>query len=181
MIEPNHNETPIGTATTVALQVWETLRKHCPIGKCKVAGSIRRKKPFVKDLEIVCIPDLVEKPDTLFANKQVRCPRFIEAAASLGEVKKGQLPDGKYVQIWMPAPGMMLDLFMVETGNFGLQYLIRTGPWQYGQRILAEFNKRGYHSKDGYPQRRGELLAFHNEAEVYEYLELPFVKPENRY
>lgn len=48
------NSIPLSEAKTIALEIYELLKPHCE--RIKIAGSIRREKAFVNDIEIVCIP-----------------------------------------------------------------------------------------------------------------------------
>jgi len=104
-----------------------------------IAGSIRRKKPEIKDIEIVCLPkfDITYNTD-LFMNKtpiygvQIG---FVRAVEALGTIEKGT-PYGKYLKIVLPE-GINLDLFIPDVEDFIRQYVIRTGSADYAHKVIA--------------------------------------------
>lgn len=49
------------TASTIAVQICTTLTPHCIPDRVRIAGSIRRKKAEVKDIEVVCLPRYEQK------------------------------------------------------------------------------------------------------------------------
>jgi len=84
-------------AFDIATEVCERLSAHCEDGFLNIAGSIRRCKPEVKDIEIVCIPKPFEIG--LFETG------FAEVVNQWQKIK-GE-PTGKYTQRKLPS-GMML-------------------------------------------------------------------------
>lgn len=171
---------PLTEAQPLAVQIWELLKPHCFEGFCKVAGSIRRQKPEVKDMEIVCVPLTTTVPDGFFATKEMRSGEFVSALETIGQRIKGDPLEGKYCQYEMYLHGINVDVFMVEKSNFGMQYLIRTGPADFSQKILWKFNNKGYHSVGGYPTKGEERLSFTSEQAVFDFLGEPFVAPKDR-
>ena len=66
---------PLYYAAQIAEDVCAQLAPHCEPGRCVVAGSVRRRRPTVGDIEIVCIPrtNVVRE---LFGESHVRVPGF---------------------------------------------------------------------------------------------------------
>ena len=106
-------------ALTKAQQIKSILSPHCDF--CEIGGSIRREKPNVKDIEIICVPKL-----TTFSNRRIL--EWQKSVLTLGEVVKGLKSNnlGNAKQLKINVGEIMLDLFIVEHGNVGLQYLIRS-------------------------------------------------------
>lgn len=155
-------------ALSIAQRILEELRPHCL--RCEIAGSIRRGKPEVKDIEIVAIP----KPYStgLFADG-------IALVVNQWQKVKGELPC-KYTQRILPE-GVKLDLFFAEQGNYGLILAIRTGSAEYSHHILADrWVKRGYHSVDGYLTKHGARINTPEEVDVFNICELPWIMPPYR-
>ena len=152
-------------ALIIAQRVLEELRPHCL--RCEIAGSIRRAKPEVKDIEIVAIP------------KPYNTGLFADGIATVVEQwrkVKGELPC-KYTQRILPE-GIKLDLFFAEPGNWGLILAIRTGGADYSHNILADrWVKRGYHSIDGYIHKNGVKIETPEEADVFALCDLPWTLP----
>jgi len=157
-------------AKLIAEKIKSLLSPHCE--KCEIAGSIRREKVDVKDIEIVCIPKL----DEVFhmANQD-----FQNIVNSWTKVK-GE-PTGRYTQRILPE-GIKLDLFIVDHGNFGIQIAIRTGSSEYSHRVLATtWVKRGYKSENGYLYKEGKRYEFTTEQEFFDHLQIPYLHPKYRF
>lgn len=155
-------------ALEIAENVRALLAPHCE--RVEIAGSIRRKKPEVKDIEIVAIP----KPyDTgLFESG-------IATIVNRWQKVKGELPC-KYTQRILPE-GIKLDLFFAEKENWGLIYAIRTGSAEYSHKVLASgWVKRGYKSENGYLTANGKKISVLEEEDLFNKIGLKFVEPELR-
>jgi DNA polymerase/3'-5' exonuclease PolX len=163
-------------ALEIALLVKTLLEPHCH--RIEIAGSIRRCKPDVKDIEIVAIP----RPyDTgLFASG-------IAPVVNQWKKVKGELPC-KYTQRVLPAcwngitKSIKLDLFFAEPGNWGLIYAMRTGSADYSHKVLAcEWVQKGYHSKGGFLHTAsGKPIAVPEEQDLFERIGVPYIQPELR-
>jgi len=155
-------------ALEIAVRVLEQLRPHCV--RCEIAGSIRRKKQNVKDIEIVAIP------------KPYQIGLFQDGIATIvnqWQKVKGELPC-KYTQRILPE-GIKLDLFMADEYNWGLIFAIRTGSADFSHKILATgWVKRGYHSVDGYLMHGNNQIVVREEKDLFERLSIPYVAPERR-
>lgn len=103
---------------------------------CSIAGSVRREKPEVKDIEIVCVGKRIEDKDMfgeLIGSHLIKT--FIDIVNGLGTVIKGK-PDGRYMQIQLPQ-GIVLDLFMPQQNDVGRIYCIRTGSADYSSKVIT--------------------------------------------
>lgn len=155
-------------ALEIAERVKALLAPHCE--RIEIAGSIRRKKPEVKDIEIVAIPKPYQTG--LFQDG-------IAEIVSQWEKVKGELPC-KYTQRILPE-GIKLDLFFAEPGNWGLIFAIRTGSAEYSHKVLATgWVARGYHSKDGWLHVGKKVYEVREEIDLFNRLSIPFVEPEFR-
>lgn len=164
-------------ATRTARAAIRHLSPHCE--RCEIAGSIRRqKRDNIKDVELVVIPKMV-KAD-MFGLEMQPVPGFIQVVNGWQKIKGDAT--GKYTQRILPN-GVTLDLFIATPQNWGMIYLIRTGPADYvGKRILGRFKRMGYKSVGGHPthQQTGEVLKFAEEADVFAFLGMDFVQPKDR-
>jgi len=136
-------------ASEIAVAVCQKLQPFC--NKIHIAGSIRRKKLEVKDIEIVVEPKLVTQPtNDLFgagAPKEIIHPQFILTVDLLGKIEKGKAT-GRYCKIILPE-GIALDLFIPEPSDFFRQYAIRTGSADYSHKILAAaWRRKGWVGSD---------------------------------
>ena len=145
------------------------LSPHCD--RIEIAGSIRRKKSEVKDIEIVAIPKPYEIG--LFENG-------IASIVNKWPKIKGELPC-KYTQRRLPQE-ITLDLFFATINNWGWIYAIRTGSANYSHKILAnKWVQCGYKGIDGNLTYNGNLVKVPEEEDLFKLIRLPFVKPENRW
>ena len=151
-------------ARRIALKYLNILKPYCT--RIEIAGSIRREKPEVKDIEIVAIPGNIES--------------FAREVNKLQKVK-GE-PTGKYTQRILPE-GISLDLFIANEKNWGLIFAIRTGSVDFSHKTLAcGWVKKGYHSKDGkLIDKQGREIVLREERDLFDLIGIPFVKPELRF
>lgn len=155
-------------ALEIAEKVKALLAPHCE--RIEIAGSIRRKKHDVKDIEIVAIPKPFDVG--LFESG-------IATVVNQWQKIKGELPC-KYTQRILPE-GIKLDLFFAERGNWGLIYAIRTGSADYSHKVLAtEWVRRGYKSERGYLVANGKQIAVPEEEDLFKRIGVPFIAPELR-
>jgi len=102
----------IDEAKKIADKYVEILKPYCL--RIEIAGSIRREKPEVGDIELIAIVKDIKK--------------FSKEVNKLEKVKGN--PTGKYTQRILPE-GIKLDLFMANIRNWGLIFAIRTGSARY--------------------------------------------------
>lgn len=124
-------------ALHIAGQVVDALAPHCDI--INIAGSCRREKPEVKDIEVVALPKMVSTPDLFGESDVMARPRaFKDIVLSLGKVIKGN-PYGRYIQTEMiTSEGKInLDLFLPEPEDYYRQFAIRTGSAEWTARFIA--------------------------------------------
>ena len=154
-------------AQKIANKYLELLEPFCL--RIEIAGSIRREKPEVKDIEIVCI----KKSD--FNSYR----DFGETVNDWQKIKGN--PDGKYTQRLLPE-GINLDLFMANERNWGLIFAIRTGSADFSHKILAcGWVKAGYKSEGGILKKDGKETEIREEKDLFDLIGLPFVEPRLRY
>ena len=155
-------------ALQIAQRTVEQLRPHCE--RIEIAGSIRRKKPEVKDIEIVAIPKPYEVG--LFASG-------IATVVNKWEKVKGELPC-KYTQRILPE-GIKLDLFFATPHNYGLIYVIRTGSAAYSHEVLAiGWVKKGYKCKGGMLTHSEKTIPVPEEIDLFKIIGIEMPDPEQR-
>lgn len=164
-------EVPLSEARAEAEKIIELLRPHCD--RIEIAGSIRREKPVIGDIEICCIP----KPyDTgLFTNG-------IATVVNEWPKVKGELEYGKckYTQRLLPS-GMKLDLFFAEQENWGNIFLIRTGDWEFSKRFMGVIiPQRGYKQEDGFLKYNGKIIPCPEETDLFTRMGIKYIEPKNR-
>lgn len=140
---------PLEEAKKIAIAICYKLQPFCE--KINIAGSVRRQKPEVKDIEIICVSKkVVAGHDTLFdegTRWYTPHPEFLKIVNGLGKIIKGK-DNGKYMQIELPE-GVNLDLFMPDDFDYYRQYAIRTGSADYSAKVIASgWRKIGWCGSD---------------------------------
>ena len=179
---------PLADAQRIADELLDELGPSCE--RIVVAGSIRRGKKDIGDIELVAIPklrgeeaslwgDIVEVSlleERLAANEQ---------AGYLRRVSGGP----RYVKLVHVPSGLQVDLFVTTADQWGLILLIRTGPADWSQWLVTYARRVGLHVCGG-RLRVGLLhqdvgcqakpIPTPTEEEVFRQLELTYAKPEDR-
>ena len=153
------------------------LAPHCE--RVEIAGSIRRQKDMIGDIEIVLIP------------KPYEVGLFESGIASvINKFKKikGELPC-KYTQRVLEN-GTKIDFFIADKCNWGTVFAVRTGSADYSFKVLAsKWSKMGYASENGrlYPKNaKGDPdttvpgKCFAEEKDLFEFLQIDYVEPKDR-
>lgn len=171
----------LAAAIPIAQRVRDALAPFCT--RIEIAGSIRRRKPEVGDIEIVAIPlqsfvcnlDLFGHEDQIVHDR-----RFSAAVRDLGRIVKGDIDRGRYIQIQLP-DGIAVDLFIARPDNWGLILAIRTGSAEYSHRVLAcGWVRAGYHSLGGMLCTIGHKVPVLEERDLFELIGVKWVEPQMR-
>jgi DNA polymerase/3'-5' exonuclease PolX len=183
---------PLPCAFAIAKDLVEKMTPFCE--RCEIAGSIRRKKPFVKDIEIVAIPKWETADSGLFVDESRMLNRLLqwafdaEAAGALRWIKPGTSEivswepkrDGKY---WRGLLGedIKLDLFLTTPASWGIIYAIRTGSAEFSQALVTHAKRIGMPCIEGYLTNiAGERILTPEERTVFDILGLKWVEPDQR-
>jgi len=132
--------------------------------RIQIAGSIRRKKPTVNDIDLVIIPS-----DPWNLHHELR---------GLGQVRQsGQ----KTMRIMVEST--QLDVYFADADTWATLLLIRTGSEENNIRLAKTAQKKGWRlaaSGHGLLNENGERIAGDSEQSIYEALGLPWQMPEER-
>jgi len=167
--------TPIGEARPLALSLIDGLYAALPpntIERIEVAGSLRRWKETIGDVDILCVSD---QPAVVMAAFQ-RLPQ-VHDVTHAGETKSSVIL----------ANGLQVDLRVVEGRCWGAALQYFTGSKEHNVPIRDLTLRRGW-SLNEYcltatgsgEAPAGEERYFDTEAELYAFLGLDWVPPELR-
>ena len=174
---------PLPVAERVASRLVAGLREYPGLfSRVEVAGSIRRGKSEVGDVEIVaqaargCRPEGVR---TVLERLRVRRgePNKAGAAAPWGErYYRGlaEIAEGTEAGV---------DFFVVlPPAEWGVVFAIRTGSAEFSQAVVTRLHRWGLKSDQGriLQIETGETLPCGNESLFFRYARLPWIKPELR-
>ncbi len=158
---------PLGTALTLAEAILETLRKVREVDQIEAAGSLRRMRETVKDIDIL----VTSKTPARVMDVFVGLPNVAEVSAH-GETKSS-------VRL---RENIAVDLRVVEPGCFGAALQYFTGSKQHNIRVRELAQRKGLKvSEYGvFNEKTNRRVAGKTEAEVYQAVGLPFIPPELR-
>ena len=163
----------------------DDLRPHC--SRIEIAGSIRRGKAWVNDIEIVAIPKQVPvaAAEDLFGGEErstgtERDPGFVAVVKrSAHTLVRGKPATGRYVQ-FLARTGVKVDLFMATPENWGYILAIRTGSAEFSKSLAWRWKKMGYEGQDGMLTRFGKPVPLKEERDLFNLIQLPWVQPQDR-
>jgi len=163
------------------------------IVRAEIAGSIRRQKAEVKDIEIVAIPQLGQPTDLFEESRQnllYRWAQAMERGEKIYWIKPGTNeiirwpldPQGKYWRGLLVKSQVKLDLFLTTKETWGCTFLIRTGPADYSHKIVGDAQfKTGHRFAEGKLfDKAGNFVPTPEEDDVYAALGLFYQRPEQR-
>lgn len=166
------------TANMLAHEFLTQLRPHCE--RAEIAGSIRRHKPQVKDIEIVCVASIEERTIPNLFGEIVgdetinwtleKLPTILQETGWTIGAKNGD----RYKQLIHLTRDIKLDLFIVpDLREWGAVYLIRTGPGEFNKALMTWLLKRGmhlsgnqlhHHPKDTHPDTGAALRCINRDC-----------------
>lgn len=166
-------------AMTLASRMVALLTPHCQ--RIEIAGSLRRKKSQVGDIEIVCIPqplvDLFDEP--LFGALRVE-RALLDDGFNLR--KNGDY----YKQAVLPNGQIKFDIFLTTPEKWGVVFTLRTGSAAFSHRLVTQRKFGGLLPsnlvvKDGRIWTTSSVpLATPEEVDVFSALDLVWLDPQER-
>ena len=155
-------------ATNIAEEVIEYLRGAPQIGRISAAGSLRRMKETVGDIDILASG----KKGALIIRYFTKFPKVGRVLAE-GETKGS-------VIIRHETGEQQVDLRIVDESEFGAALQYFTGSKAHNIKLRGMAKEKGLKISE-YGVFRGEKkIAGHDEEEVYRTLGLPLIPPELR-
>jgi DNA polymerase (family 10) len=172
---------PLATAEKIARKIVAELTPFCD--QIEIAGSIRRRRPNVNDIDLVVLP----KPPYALALRE-RCKRNAIQVQTDGEMN---------LIVTLPYPpagaeGLQLDIFIAThpvgdffqqtSTNFGTLLVCRTGSRQHNVKLASRAHQLGLHWNpyQGLYDGHGVCVARATEEDIFRALRLDFVPPEGR-
>jgi DNA polymerase/3'-5' exonuclease PolX len=156
-----------------AEHVRQKLLPYCD--RVQVGGSVRRRRPICRDIELVVIPSPAH---------MARLQDLVNNA--WGRPSKGAFPS-LYTQVTarvnLPHPPCKIDLFFCTEKIWGLIYFIRTGSAEFVRNALVHWKHltKGGYSKGGVLHlANGDRCYTPAESDVFELLEWDWIDPWER-
>ena len=158
---------PLGKALPLAHRLREALAALKEVRAIEVAGSIRRRRETIRDIDILVTSS--------------RPAKVMKAFVGLPEVA-GVLAHGETKSSIRHREGIQVDLRVVEPEAFGAALQYFTGSKAHNIRVRELAVRKGLKvSEYGvFDEKSGRRVAGRSEEEIYEAVGLPLIPPELR-
>ena len=177
---------PLFKALPTAERLCSELADTCE--RIELAGSIRRQRSEVGDIEIVAIPIrcvnlLGDVDDELPTRLEARLGQW-ERDGRIAITKFG--PKMKQFTLKLSSGiRISVDISVTTAECWPVILAIRTGPWQYSkafvtQRAKAGLLQNGCHVSEGRLYQDGRLVELRDERHFFEFVQGGYLPPENR-
>ncbi len=167
MLKRGRERQPLGKVLPVAEDMIERLKGVAGIGKLCLAGSLRRWKETIKDIDILATSS--EPAEVM--NAFVSLPG-VEEVLLKGPTKSSIVTAG----------GIQVDLRVVEEDSFGAALQYFTGSKAHNIRIREMALRQGLKVNEYgvFRESDGRKLGGRKEEDVYRLVGLPLIPPELR-
>jgi len=157
----------LGTALPLAEEIVENLSHLKETNKISFAGSLRRKKETIGDIDILVTS---QKPE-----------KIMKTFTSLPHVRE-ILAEGPTKSSVITKDDIHVDVRVVEPISFGAALQYFTGSKAHNIRLRELAAKRGLKINEYgvFDSETGQRIAGEEEEEVYKILDLAFIPPELR-
>ncbi len=167
LIKRGTDRRPLGRVLPLAEDIIRRMKDAAPVDKIEVAGSIRRMKEMVRDIDILTTSKHPEK--------------VMDSFVGLPQVSR-VLAHGPTKSSVMTEDGIQVDLRVVDEDSFGAALQYFTGSKQHSIRLREMAVKAGLKLNEyGVFKEPGDKkIGGKTEEEMYKALKLPWIPPELR-
>jgi len=194
--ESSRKEFLYADALPVAKKFVQFLEPHCT--RIIIAGSLRRQKQLVSDIEILFISKITraKDPQDLFGERMVEVSAAgmaIDALLRSGVIAKRPSKTGYFT--WGPenklaihvATGIPVDFFATTEDKWCNALVMRTGPKDLNKSIAGTARKIGWEwhaCGNGFTRGEGkssiDRVVVKSEHDVFQHVGLPYREPKDR-
>jgi hypothetical protein len=165
---------------------WEEIEPHAKnlarilapaCERIALAGSARRGKPLVGDVEIVAIAKEFAEGNALHW--------LLDALVADGTITKARLGE-KQATRWgekyraLVYQDVKFDIFLTDTDSWGYIYWLRTGPADGNEWIAKRAKGAPFTLKDGAIWLGEQRIPVHEEDDWFHLLGIPYQPPQER-
>jgi len=184
---------PYAQVMPIAEKLQERFAPLCEPDRCVIAGSLRRRKALVGDMELVVLPKWnVEK--NLFHQEVGRYAPLLGYLDELlaadviqhGPAKRWGSRYRKFVMTSTTGINYAVDLYIQhDLSTWGGSLMIRTGSKNFSSRMVMQRQHGGYmpNGWEGgkiFRDKRGEVVDTTEERMVFDAFGMDWIEPEDR-
>ena len=167
MLKRGKERQPLGKVLPIANDILEHLKKKAPVDKIDLAGSLRRWKDTIKDIDILATSDNPKEVMRVF----VHLPHV-----------KDVLMHGPTKSTVIIHEDLQVDLRVVEKESYGAALAYFTGSKAHNIRLREMAMKKGLKINEYgiFREKDEKKIGGEKEEDVYKILGLPYIPPELR-
>ncbi len=160
----------LSAAEKMGNEILSELRKIPAVEKAELAGSLRRKKETVGDIDIIVQADSKNRKKII--GKFIALP-IVEKVLAKGTTKASVILKQANIQV---------DIRLVHEYEYGAALLYFTGSKEHNIKLRSIARNRGYKINEYglFDIVNGKQLAGATEEEMYRFLHMKFIPPEKR-
>jgi len=144
--------------------------------KIEIAGSLRRGRSDVGDVEIVAwahnAPTLLARLDVMVATGKIKKSIYSDGRTRWGAKYRGLSVDG-----------LRIEIFLADQHNWGYVYWLRTGPGDANQYVMQQliYQHAPYGPQEGYWWAAKQKISVPDEGTLFKLLGIPrVIQPSER-
>lgn len=161
----NTDRFPLRKVLPTVQHIMKELKKLKEVKKISVAGSVRRKKPDIGDVDILVVSDEPKKVTDVFIN----LPQVIKVWG-VGDTKASVVL----------RDGFDVDLRIVPEESYGAAMQYFTGSKEHNIRLRKIAQEKGLKLNEYGLFKGPKMIAGKTEEDIYRALGQPFLPPEKR-
>jgi len=161
----SHERMSLGVALPVAERVIEELKKAAKVKRISTAGSLRRLKETIGDIDILC-----DSTDGQGIIKKFAELPSVEQVLASGETKASIIVEG----------GTQVDLRVVEPDSYGAALQYFTGNKDHNVKLREIAKKQGLKINEYGVFKGKKRIGGKNEEDIYRAVGIPMMEPELR-
>jgi len=167
LMRKSKGKIPLSKAEQEANKIIIQLKKVGAVKKISSAGSLRRKKPLVRDIDI------------LVSSTQPK--KVVDAFTKLKEIQK-VLAKGPTKATIILKSGIQVDLRVLPPESWGSGLFYFTGSKNYNIEVRKIAIRQGYKLNEYglFNKQTGKMIAGKTEREICKKLGVKWIKPEKR-
>lgn len=167
MLKRGRERRPLGKVLPVANSILEYLKKKAPVADIDIAGSLRRWKDTIKDIDILATSGNPGKVMSAF----LQFPDIKEILMQ-GTTKSSIILDNN----------LQVDLRVVEKESYGAALAYFTGSKEHNIRLREMAVRKGLKLNEYgiFREKDNRRMGGAEEQDVYAVLGLPYIPPELR-
>jgi DNA polymerase (family 10) len=157
-------------AERIGNEILNEIKKLKGVQKAELAGSLRRKKETIGDIDIVVVADPAYRK------------RIVARFVSLPQVEKILAQGTTKASVTLREGSVQVDIRLVHEYEFGAAMFYFTGSKEHNIKLRILAKDRGYKINEYgiFDAETGKRLAGETEEEMYHFLHLKYIPPEQR-